>query len=138
MRSPDCTMRGPAGPKRRGDQVRYTKRCVWTIAQSHGAPKPRLTCTSTDQLVQILRVANTTVYTQNMGWREDWSAVTPMLILAVVAFSWGDLLFGIDTGSFGALQVLPSWLRDFGQYDAATDTYISPIERRSLMNSIVL
>ena len=61
-----------------------------------------------------------------------------MLILAVVAFSWGDLLFGIDTGSFGALQVLPSWFRDFGQYDAATDTYSSPIERRSLMNSIVL
>ena len=61
-----------------------------------------------------------------------------MLLLAVVAFSWGDLLFGIDTGSFGALQVLPSWLRDFGEYNADEDIYFSPVERRSLMNSIVL
>lgn len=51
--------------------------------------------------------------------------------------SFGDLLFGIDTGSFGALQVLPSWLRDFGEYNAETDTYFNPTWRTSLMNSIV-
>jgi hypothetical protein len=30
-----------------------------------------------------------------MGWKDGWSSVTPLLIVAVLAFSWGDILFGM-------------------------------------------
>jgi hypothetical protein len=43
-----------------------------------------------------------------------------------------------DTAAFGAIQVLPSWLRQFGDYNAETDTYFNPTTRTSLMNAIVL
>ena len=43
-----------------------------------------------------------------------------------------------DTAAFGAIQVLPSWLRQFGDYDAESDTYFNPTTRTSLMNAIVL
>jgi len=72
-----------------------------------------------------------------MGIKSDWAGVTPFLLFAVMAFSWGDLLFGIDTGSFGALQVLPSWLRSFGDLNPTTGVYSSPTSRTSLMNAIV-
>jgi hypothetical protein len=43
-----------------------------------------------------------------------------------------------DTAAFGAIQVLPSWLRQFGDYDAESDIYFNPTTRTSLMNAIVL
>ena len=48
------------------------------------------------------------------------------------------LMFNRDTAAFGAIQVLPSWLRQFGDYNAETDTYFNPTTRTSLMNAIVL
>lgn len=49
-----------------------------------------------------------------------------------------DVLTISDTAAFGAIQVLPSWLLEFGDYDAETDTYFNPTTRTSLMNAIVL
>ncbi|WVW80523.1 hypothetical protein I302_102508 [Kwoniella bestiolae CBS 10118] len=72
-----------------------------------------------------------------MSTKAGWSQTTPFLIFCVFAYAWGDLMFGIDTGSFGSLQVLPSWLRDFGHYDPATNTYSNPTTRTSIMNSVV-
>ncbi|WVF72551.1 hypothetical protein IAT40_007368 [Kwoniella sp. CBS 6097] len=72
-----------------------------------------------------------------MSVKAGWKQTTPFLIFCVIAYSWGDLLFGIDTGSFGSLQVLPSWLKDFGIYNAATGTYSMPTSRTSIMNSVV-
>lgn len=40
-----------------------------------------------------------------------------------------------DTGSFGSLQALPSFLRDFGVEDADGE-FSMPAIRRSLMNSL--
>lgn len=39
-----------------------------------------------------------------------------------------------DTGSFGSLQALPSWLRTFGVLNAK-GAYVLPTERKSIMNS---
>jgi hypothetical protein len=30
-----------------------------------------------------------------MGWRQDWRQATFWLLFSVLAFSWGDLLFGM-------------------------------------------
>lgn len=40
-----------------------------------------------------------------------------------------------DTGSFGSLQVLPSWLRTFGEYDPERGVWFNPTSRVSIMNS---
>ncbi|KAJ9635684.1 hypothetical protein H2204_005644 [Knufia peltigerae] len=47
----------------------------------------------------------------------------------------GALLFGIDTGSFGSLQALPSFLRRFGEKTTDGDFEL-PTKRKSIMNSI--
>lgn len=72
-----------------------------------------------------------------MGWKDGWSSVTPLLVVAVLAFSWGDILFGIDTAAFGSLQVLPAWLNDFADYNEETGEYVTPSSRSSIMNAIV-
>ena len=41
-----------------------------------------------------------------------------------------------DTGSFGSLQALPSFLRRFGEKNATTGEYALPTKRQSIMNSI--
>ncbi|KAH8811051.1 hypothetical protein F5884DRAFT_819467 [Xylogone sp. PMI_703] len=43
-----------------------------------------------------------------------WRQMTPYLIFNALVFLQGALLFGIDTGSFGSLQALPSFLNRFG------------------------
>ena len=40
-----------------------------------------------------------------------------------------------DTGSFGSLQALPSWLRSFGTYNEATGKYAIKTYQASVMNS---
>ncbi|ORY25074.1 general substrate transporter [Naematelia encephala] len=49
-----------------------------------------------------------------MGFRDNWAQATPYLCFCVFTFACGDLIFGIDTSSFGSLQALPSWLNTFG------------------------
>ncbi|WVQ68314.1 uncharacterized protein L199_006521 [Kwoniella botswanensis] len=72
-----------------------------------------------------------------MSVKAGWKQTTPFLVFCVIAYAWGDLMFGIDTGSFGSLQVLPSWLKDFGHLDPATGKYSNPTSRTSIMNSVV-
>lgn len=43
---------------------------------------------------------------------------------------------GSDTGSFGSLQALPSFLTKFGTYNAATKKYALPSNVASAMNAI--
>lgn len=47
-----------------------------------------------------------------MGHR--FKDATPFLLYCALIFAWGGILFGIDTGSFGAIQALPSFLSRFG------------------------
>jgi hypothetical protein len=47
-----------------------------------------------------------------------------------------DLLFGVDTGSFGSIQALPAFLRDFAPLNAAGN-HVFPTEVRSIMNAMV-
>ncbi|WWC60685.1 uncharacterized protein I303_103261 [Kwoniella dejecticola CBS 10117] len=72
-----------------------------------------------------------------MSVKAGWKQTTPFLVFCVIAYAWGDLMFGIDTGSFGSLQVLPAWLKDFGHLDPATGKYSNPTSRTSIMNSVV-
>ena len=46
--------------------------------------------------VQQTSLTNPNQYSSvKMGWKEDWKGVTPMLLFAVLAFAWGDILFGM-------------------------------------------
>ncbi|KAF3764346.1 general substrate transporter [Cryphonectria parasitica EP155] len=60
-----------------------------------------------------------------------WRDATPYLLFCAFFFAWGDILFGLDTGSFGSLEALPSFLNHFGE-NGALSTW-----QKSVMNSIV-
>ncbi|KAJ9138582.1 General substrate transporter [Coniochaeta hoffmannii] len=64
-----------------------------------------------------------------------WRQMTPYLVFNSIVFLQGALLFGIDTGSFGSLQALPSFVRRFGVKNAS-GAYKLPASRASLMNSL--
>jgi hypothetical protein len=64
----------------------------------------------------------------------SWHDANWFLIYCAFIFAWGDILFGIDTGSFGAIQALPSFLRDFGT-KGDDGTYSMSTRRVSIMNS---
>ncbi|ORX38012.1 general substrate transporter [Kockovaella imperatae] len=61
--------------------------------------------------------------------------LTPYLLFCAIVFSQGAILFGLDTGSFGSLQALPSFLARFG-VPAAKGKHVLPATRKSLMNSL--
>lgn len=78
-----------------------------------------------------------------------WAQVTPRLIFTAITFSWANIMYGLwvlrflerdeqltssDTGSFGSLQALPSWLLKFGTLQA-NGKHTLPTSRRSIMNS---
>ncbi|OAA63769.1 General substrate transporter [Niveomyces insectorum RCEF 264] len=63
-----------------------------------------------------------------------WKHVTPYLVFSCVVFLQGAILFGIDTGSFGSLQALPSFLKRFGV--EANGAWTLPATRKSLLNSL--
>ncbi|PSR78135.1 general substrate transporter [Coniella lustricola] len=67
--------------------------------------------------------------------KPKWKQMTPTLFFSCLIFLQGALLFGIDTGSFGSLQALPSFLERFGVQNAA-GAYKLPATRTSLMNSL--
>jgi len=84
-----------------------------------------------------------------------WRQMTPYLVFNSIVFLQGALLFGMyvlrtavckswqctdccvysDTGSFGSLQALPSFVRRFGVKNAS-GAYKLPASRASLMNSL--
>lgn len=64
-----------------------------------------------------------------------WRLMTPYLLFSCAVFLIGAILFGLDTGSFGSLQALPSFLNTFGvEGDDGVRTL--PPTRRALMNSL--
>ncbi|OJJ00793.1 hypothetical protein ASPVEDRAFT_149709 [Aspergillus versicolor CBS 583.65] len=65
----------------------------------------------------------------------SFRGLNPYLLFCIVVYLFGALLFGIDTGSFGSLQALPSFLLQFGTQNEAGE-YELPTQRKSLMNSI--
>lgn len=70
------------------------------------------------------------------GPNSKWRDVTPYLLYCAFCFAWGDILFGIDTGSFGAIQSLPVFLREFGEERPPNSgKFVLPTARKSLMNS---
>ncbi|KAJ9150704.1 General substrate transporter [Pleurostoma richardsiae] len=64
-----------------------------------------------------------------------WRHVTPYLVFNCLVFLQGAILFGIDTGSFGSLQALPSFLTRFGIKNDA-GKFNLPATRKSLLNSL--
>ncbi|WVQ85136.1 hypothetical protein IAT38_007301 [Cryptococcus sp. DSM 104549] len=68
--------------------------------------------------------------------RSAWSHATALLWFACITYSMGDIMFGIDTGSFGSLQALPSFLNEFGTL-GANGKYGISTQRKSIMNSVV-
>lgn len=71
-----------------------------------------------------------------VGSEGRWRDTTAYLWFCAVAFAWGNVLFGVDTGSFGSTQSLPSFLRTFG-VDQGDGTYALPTTRKAIMNSMV-
>ncbi|CAL5868250.1 uncharacterized protein PFLUO_LOCUS2474 [Penicillium psychrofluorescens] len=65
----------------------------------------------------------------------NFKALNLYLLFCILVYLQGALLFGIDTGSFGSLQALPSFLRRFGVQNGEGD-YELPTQRASLMNSV--
>jgi hypothetical protein len=65
-----------------------------------------------------------------------YKGITPYMIFCVLVYLSGALLYGIDTGSFGSLQALPSFRRKFGTYNPKTEAYALPSNISAAMNSI--
>lgn len=65
----------------------------------------------------------------------DWKSVTPYLLYCCLVFNAGNVLFGIDVSSFGSLQALPSFLRQFGELQP-DGSYGLSTSRKSIMNSV--
>jgi len=72
-----------------------------------------------------------------VGENSRWRDATPFLVFCAFCFAWGDVLFGIDTGSFGSIQALPSFLADFG-VQQPDGSFKLPTQRTSIMNSSML
>ena len=70
-----------------------------------------------------------------MQIRQSLQQLTPYLLFCACVFLQGALLFGIDTGSFGSLQALPSFLNTFGDNNGS-GTYVLSTQRKSIMNSV--
>ncbi|WWC65502.1 uncharacterized protein I303_108120 [Kwoniella dejecticola CBS 10117] len=66
-----------------------------------------------------------------MGIKQDWSQATPYLGFCVFTFCWANVIFGLDTSTFGSLQALPSWLGQFG-----TDGKLTTLQK-AIANSVV-
>ncbi|RSL85125.1 hypothetical protein CEP51_003514 [Fusarium floridanum] len=66
---------------------------------------------------------------------EAWRQTTPYLLFNCAVFLQGAILFGIDTGSLGSLQALPSFLDRFG-VENANGKFVLPASRKALMNSL--
>ncbi|OQV03352.1 hypothetical protein CLAIMM_08404 [Cladophialophora immunda] len=64
-----------------------------------------------------------------------WHQLTPYMVFNSSVFLLGAVMFGIDTGSFGSLQALPSFLNRFGVMDAK-GKFALPPTRKALMNSL--
>ena len=58
---------------------------------------------------------------------------TPFLLYCAAIFAWGGIMFGLDVGSFGAIQALPSFLNDFGTLDEDGNRVLTTT-RRAIMN----
>jgi hypothetical protein len=77
------------------------------------------------------------------AWQKE---STGYLLFAAVAFAFGNLLFGVDTGSFGyvsilaaetsSIQALPAFLNDFAPAVGPTGPTF-PTDIKSIMNSVV-
>ncbi|WRT70962.1 uncharacterized protein IL334_007961 [Kwoniella shivajii] len=66
-----------------------------------------------------------------MGFKQDWSQATPYLAFCVFTFCWANVIFGLDTSTFGSLQALPSWLGQFGTNGKLTTL------QKAVANSVV-
>lgn len=63
-----------------------------------------------------------------------WKDVTPFLLFCAFFFAWGGILFGIDSGSFGPIQALPTWLKEFGTINDDGE-YELGTTRKAVMNA---
>ncbi|KAL7421068.1 hypothetical protein Q5752_003952 [Cryptotrichosporon argae] len=66
-----------------------------------------------------------------MGFRKDWGQATPFLAFCVFTFCWTNVIFGLDTSTFGSLQALPSWLGQFTSTGSLTTL------QKAIANSVV-
>ncbi|GFZ46602.1 hypothetical protein JCM24511_03822 [Saitozyma sp. JCM 24511] len=67
--------------------------------------------------------------------KSAFKQATPFLIFCVFTMSIGELLFGLDASAFAQFQVLPSWLKVFGERNAK-GAYALSTDRKSLMTSV--
>ncbi|BCS28345.1 sugar porter family MFS transporter [Aspergillus puulaauensis] len=68
--------------------------------------------------------------------RSAWSMATPMLLFSCFCLLTGDMLFGFDTGSFGGILGNPGFVKQFGSYNAETQSYEIDSLHTSLLSSL--
>ena len=67
-----------------------------------------------------------------------YSTATPRLIFFCCIYAMGSVFFGYDGASFGGVQAMTPFLRQFGTYNATTKKYALAKNTQSLMNSLPL
>ncbi|WVW84355.1 hypothetical protein I302_106389 [Kwoniella bestiolae CBS 10118] len=68
------------------------------------------------------------------SFKADWGQATPWFAYCIITFTVSDLIFGIDSSIFGALQALPSWTSQFGTN--VNGVYKLTTYRQAIVNSI--
>ncbi|KAK1217419.1 hypothetical protein PQX77_019959 [Marasmius sp. AFHP31] len=71
-----------------------------------------------------------------MSIRGALGKLTPRLFFIVGLMSLGNIIYGYDTASFGGVQAIPAFGRQFGAFDSNLNRYALPARTSSLLTSL--
>ncbi|KAJ3801455.1 hypothetical protein GGU11DRAFT_753602 [Lentinula aff. detonsa] len=64
------------------------------------------------------------------------AAVTPKLLAITLFLALGNVIYGYDTASFGGVQAIPAFGKQFGIFDPTLGQYALPAKTSSLLTSL--
>ncbi|KAI3599979.1 sugar transporter [Moniliophthora roreri] len=64
------------------------------------------------------------------------SKMTPRLFAITAFMALGNIIYGYDTASFGGVQAIPAFGRQFGEFDRTLNRYALPARTSSLLTSL--
>ncbi|KAJ8079086.1 hypothetical protein AAF712_006464 [Marasmius tenuissimus] len=71
-----------------------------------------------------------------MSIRGALGKLTPRLFFIVGLMSLGNIIYGYDTASFGGVQAIPAFGRQFGTFDSKLNRFALPARTSSLLTSL--
>ncbi|KAL0578680.1 hypothetical protein V5O48_003300 [Marasmius crinis-equi] len=71
-----------------------------------------------------------------MAFRGALGKLTPRLFFIVGLMSLGNVIYGYDTASFGGVQAIPAFGKQFGTFDSKLNRYSLPARTSSLLTSL--